>query len=44
MNNLKKANKLNLTTEEHDAFILLVHDDQIIIRPAEKRVRYRCDG
>ena len=36
VNNLKKAKKLNLTTEEHDAFLSLVHNDNIIIRPADK--------
>ena len=36
MNNLKKAKKLNLTAEEHDAFLSLVHNDNIIIRPADK--------
>ena len=36
VNNLKKAKKLNLTAEEHDAFLSLVHNDNIIIRPADK--------
>ena len=39
VNNLKKAKKLSLTTEEHDAFLSLVHNDNIIIRP-----RYHSDG
>ena len=36
VNNLKKAKKLNLTAEDHDAFLSLVHNDNIIIRPADK--------
>ena len=36
MNNLKKAKKLNLTAEEHDVFLSLVHNGNIIIRPADK--------
>ena len=36
VNNLKKAKKLNLTAEEHDAFLSLIHNDNIIIRPADK--------
>ena len=32
VNNLKEAKSLNLTTEEHDAFLSLVHNDNIIIR------------
>ena len=33
VNSLKKAKKLNLTTEKHDAFLSLAHNDNIIIRP-----------
>ena len=36
VNNLKKAKKLHLTAEGHDAFLSLVHNDNIIIRPADK--------
>ena len=36
VNNFKKAKKLNLTAEEHDAFLSLIHNDNISIRPADK--------
>ena len=36
VNNLNKTKKFNLTTEEHDAFLSLVINVNIIIRPAEK--------
>ena len=36
VNNLKKTKKFNLTTEEHDAFLSLVINVNIIIRPADK--------
>ena len=36
VNNLKKEKKLNLTAEEHDAFLSLVHNDNFIIHPADK--------
>ena len=36
MNNLKKAKKLSITAEEHDAFLSLVHNDNNIIRPTDE--------
>ena len=36
VNNFKNTRKFNLTTEEHDAFLSLVHNDNIIICLADK--------
>ena len=36
VNNLKSAKKLNLTAAEHSVFLSLLHNEDIIIRPADK--------
>ena len=36
INSLKKLGKLNISPEENDAFLSLLHNDDIVIRPADK--------